>query len=120
MFDYMGTHQNWNPQMAAYATIRHFKIKVNSPYSNWVIDLANKWRNSEKEFRNTPLSKRYILNWMIDYINEHPSYTGDTSSIKKLASKAESHFDSRIRNFNLSDLAYEADEEHYKANLRYS
>lgn len=106
--------------MVAYAAIRHFGIKVESPYNNWVINLANKWRDSEKEFRNTSPSKRYILNWMIDYINEHPSYTGDTHNIKKLANKAKDYFGIRVKNVNLFDLAYEADEEHYKANLKYS
>ena len=120
MFDYMDKHQNWNPQMVAYAAIRHFKIKVESPYKNWVIDLANKWRDSEREFRNTSPSKREILNWMIEYIDEHPGYTGDSQSIKKLANKAKDYFNIRVRTINLSDLAYDADEEHYKANLRYS
>lgn len=120
MFDYMDKHQNWNPQMVAYAAIRHFKIKVESPYKNWVIDLANKWRDREKEFRNTPPSKRQILNWMIEYINEHPSYTGDSHSIRKLVNKAGDYFGTRVININLSDLARKADEEYYEANLRYS
>jgi len=117
MIDYMTKHQNWNPQITAYAAIRHFKIKVENPYKNWVIDLANKWRDIEKDF---PISKRQILNWMIEYIDEHPSYIGDSDSIRKLANKAKDYFNVRTRNINLSDLAYEADEEHYKANLRYS
>ncbi len=120
MFSYMSKHSNWKPQQVAMATIRHFKIKVESPYKNWVFDIANKWANEEKRIRSTLPSRGEIKNWMINYIARHPEFQGSHNDIMSLATKASKNFKFSSGVVDLYDLANEADSEYYKATVKYT
>lgn len=77
---------------------------------------------STKRKTNPKTSKRpsrtQIVNWMIEYISEHPSFQGSHNEIMLLSTKAKKHFE--LKDIDLYDLANEADHEYLKATVRYT
>ena len=120
MFSYVNTHPFWNPQSVSYAAIQHFGIKVESPYNNWIINLANKWEKEEERIRNKSPSKIDIKRWMLEHITTDKvnEYTGSALEIRELARKAQKHF--KLKDVDLSELAEEVDEEFHHLYLRFS
>lgn len=90
------------------------KIKNNSKKIVKKLSIKRKInpKNSKK------LSKNQIVNWMIEYISEHPSFQGSHNEITSLSTKAARHF--KLKDVDLYDLANEADHKYFKATIRYT